>query len=434
MNDPKTTWPTRRPMIIGIIGVIVLLGGFGTWAATAQIAGAVIAPGQIEVEQNRQVIQHPDGGVVMEIPVSEGDMVEAGDVLLRLDPADLQSRLSIVESQLFELIARRGRLEAERDGRSEIVFDDLILEAARTNPDAAELLDGQRQLLAARSISIAQEVEQLGKRRSQISDQIVGIDAQRRAITEQLGFLAEELRDQQSLLDRGLAQAARVLALQREQSRLDGTSGELLAQKAQAEGRITEIDLEILKLETRRREEAITRLRDLGFRELELREERRALMDRMDRLDLRAPVSGIIYGLRVFALRSVVRPADPVMFIIPQDRPLIINARVDPNDIDQLFLNQEVVMRFTAFEMRTTPELMGTVTRISADAFQDDATQMSFYRAQIVLNEGEQSKLPEGAVLIPGMPVETFIRTTDRTPIAYLTKPLTDYLTRAFRD
>lgn len=434
MNDPKKTWPTRRPMIIGVIGVIVLLGGFGTWAATAQIAGAVIAPGQIEVEQNRQVIQHPDGGVVKEISVSEGDMVEAGDVLLRLDPSDLKSRLSIVESQLFELIARRGRLEAERDGRSEITFDKLILEAARTNPDAAELIDGQKQLLAARSISIAQEVEQLGKRRSQISDQIVGIDAQRKAITEQLGFLAEELRDQQSLLDRGLAQAARVLALQREQSRLDGTSGELLAQKAQAEGRITELDLEILKIETRRREEAITRLRDLGFRELELREERRALMARMDRLDLRAPVSGIIYGLQVFALRSVVRPADPVMFIIPQDRPLIINARVDPTNIDQLFLNQEVVMRFTAFEMRTTPELMGTVTRISADAFQDDATQMSFYRAQIVLNEGEQSKLPEGAVLIPGMPVETFIRTTDRTPIAYLTKPLTDYLTRAFRD
>ncbi len=434
MNDPKKTWPTRRPMIIGVIGVIVLLGGFGTWAATAQIAGAVIAPGQIEVEQNRQVIQHPDGGVVKEISVSEGDMVEAGDVLLRLDPSDLKSRLSIVESQLFELIARRGRLEAERDGRSEITFDKLILEAARTNPDAAELIDGQKQLLAARSISIAQEVEQLGKRRSQISDQIVGIDAQRKAISEQLGFLAEELRDQQSLLDRGLAQAARVLALQREQSRLDGTSGELLAQKAQAEGRITELDLEILKIETRRREEAITRLRDLGFRELELREERRALMARMDRLDLRAPVSGIIYGLQVFALRSVVRPADPVMFIIPQDRPLIINARVDPTNIDQLFLNQEVVMRFTAFEMRTTPELMGTVTRISADAFQDDATQMSFYRAQIVLNEGEQSKLPEGAVLIPGMPVETFIRTTDRTPIAYLTKPLTDYLTRAFRD
>ena len=421
-------------MVIGILGLVVLLGGFGTWAAMAQISGAIIAPGRIEVEQNRQVIQHPDGGVVTDIPVSEGDFVAQDDILLRLDPNELRSRLSIVESQLFELVARRGRLEAERDGRDEIAFDSLITEAAETDPDAAGLIAGQRRLIAARRASLAQEVDQLSKRRAQIRDQIIGIEAQNKAIGEQLALLTLELTDQQSLLDRGLAQAARVLSLQREQARLEGTRGELLAQKAQAEGRITEIEVEILKLETRRREEAITQLRDLQFRELELREERRALTERMGRLDLRAPVSGIVYGLKVFALNSVVRPADPVMFIVPQDRPLIINARVEPIHIDKLFVEQEVVLRFTAFDMRTTPELLGTVTQVSADAFEDDATQQSYYRAQIVLSEGEQAKLPEGTRLIPGMPVEAFIRTDDRTPIAYLTKPLTDYLAKAFRD
>ena len=210
--------------------------------------------------------------------------------------------------------------------------------------------------------------------------------------------------------------------------------GDLEAQKAQAGGRITEIDIEILKLGTGRREDAITRLRDLQYRELELREQRLALIEQLDRLDITAPVSGIVYDLQVFALRSVIRPADPVLYIVPQDRPLIINARIEPIHIDKLSIGQEVNLRFSALDQRTTPELKGQVVQISADAFQDERQQLSFYRAEIALSEGEQDRLPEDAVLIPGMPVEAFIRTEDRTPLAYLTKPLTDYFTKAFRE
>ena len=287
-------WSVRKPMIVGVLGLLLLVGGFGTWAVMTQISGAVIAGGQIEVDQNRQVVQHPDGGVVEAILVEEGEAVKAGDVLLRLDPTDLQSELSIVESQLFELIARRGRLEAERDDRDTITFDPLLLKTAAARPDVRDLMDGQQRLFEARGASIAQAIEQLDKQQDQISDQITGITAQQRAMDAQLELIEKELVDQQSLFDRGLAQVSRVLSLQRESARMNGTVGELAANSAQARGRITEIDIEILNLQSQRREEAITQLRDIQSRELELRERRRALLERMSRLDVKAPLSGIV--------------------------------------------------------------------------------------------------------------------------------------------
>ena len=433
-QDANAAWSTRNPMIVGLLGLFLLVGGFGYWAVTTNISGAIIANGRIEVDQNRQVVQHPDGGVVAEILVDEGVAVDAGDVLIRLDDTQLKSQLAINESQLYELMARRGRLEAERDDRDTIVFDPLLLEAAETNTDAPDLIAGQERLMQARVESTVNEIDQLEKRRGQIANQIEGIVAQQESLKRQLDLISEELTDQQKLLDQGLAQAARVLSLQREEARLSGTMGDLEAQKAEAGGRITEIDIEILKLGTSRREDAITRLRDLQYRELELREQRLALIEQLARMDITAPVSGVVYGLQVFALRSVVRPADPIMYIVPQDRPLIINARIEPIHIDKLFIGQDVILRFSALDQRSTPELTGKVMQISADAFEDERSQLSFYRAEIVLSEGEQARLPEDAVLIPGMPVEAFIRTEDRTPMAYLTKPLTDYFTKAFRE
>ena len=428
------SWSVRGPMTVGLVGLFLLLGGFGTWAGVTTISGAIIAPGRIEVDQNRQVVQHPDGGVVDAIEVDEGDRVKAGDVMVRLDETALASKLAITENELFEIMARRGRLEAERDESGEVEFDPLLVEMAAQRPDVLGLMQGQTRLMAARSESIAQEIDQLEKRRGQITNQIEGITAQETALSRQLELIESELEDQQSLLDRGLAQATRVLGLQREQARLSGQVGELAASKAQAAGRITEIEVEILKLGSRRREEAIANLRDIQYRELELLEERRALIEQLNRLDIRAPVDGVVYGLTVFALRAVVRPADPLLYIVPQDRPLIINAEVDPIHIDKLYLDQDVVLRFPALDQRTTPELTGTVMQISADAFQEQETRRSFYRAEIALSEGEQAKLPEGVTLIPGMPVEAYIRTADRTPIAYLVKPLTDYFNKAFRE
>lgn len=434
MTNPTPEFSVHRHLALGLGGLALLILGFGGWASFSEISGAVIAPGQIEVDQNRQVVQHPDGGVVAQILAQEGDSVRQGQLLIQLDATRLGSELAIIEGQLFELMARRGRLEAERDDKPEPVYDMLLRDSAASNQDAAVLMAGQSQLLAARRASRAQEVAQLAKRRSQIDTQITGISAQSQALGQQLELIEQELKDQQTLLDRGLAQAGRVLALRREQARLSGQLGELTAQRALAQERATEIDLEVIKLRTQQREEAITRLRDLQFRELELAEQRRALLDQRDRLAIRAPASGIIYGLQVTTPRSVIRAAEPVMFIIPQDRPLVIAARVDPIHIDKITLGQPVNLRFSALDQRTTPELTGEVAKVSPDAFVDQARGLSYYRAEISLPEAEQAKLPENIRLLPGMPVEAFIRTGDRTPLAYLTKPLTDYFSKAFRD
>lgn len=425
-------WSARRPLILGTLALLVLLGGFGTWSVMAQIRGAVIASGQIEVDRNRQVIQHEDGGVVAEINVDEGDFVDKGALLIRLDPASLESELTVVEGQLFEFMARRARLEAERDTAESLVFDPVLL---AQDPDVVlELMDGQARLYQARLASEAQEKEQLARRVDQINDQIEGIQAQQEALSVQADLIAQELGDQQSLLDRGLAQASRVLSLQREQASLLGRQGELASSVAQAEGTITQTEIELIQLDSARREEAISQLRDLQYREFELIARRAELRRQRNSLDIRAPVSGIVYGLQVFAEQSVLRAADPVLFLVPQDRALVIASQVNTIDIDQIFVGQEVALKFAAFDQRQTPELYGTVITISADAFQDENTGGSYYRAEIILNDGEVDRLPEGAVIVPGMPVEAFIRTQNRSPLEYLTKPLADYFARAFRE
>jgi len=426
-------WSARWPIAVGVIGVAILIGGFGIWAGFANLAGAIIAKGQVEVDQNRQVVQHPDGGVVEAILVAEGAHVAAGDTLLTLDPTLQTSQLVITENQLFELMARRGRLEAERDDRSDISFDPILQELAQSRPIAAELMEGQTRLLAARAETADNEIQQLGKRRDQISDQIKGIEAQQASMNQQRDLVAQERVTQQSLLDKGLTQVSRLLALRREEARLGGTLGELTAQKAQAEGRVTEIEIERLRLGATRREQAITTLRDLQYRELELHEKRAALQEQLKRLEIVAPVSGVVYGLQVFAPRSVLRAADPILFIVPQDRPLIITAQVPITDIDLLHPGQDVILRFSALDQRKTPELTGQVMQISADAFRDEGTATSYYRARITLSDKERRRLPDDTTLVPGMPVEAFFRTSDMTPMAYLVKPLSDYFARAFR-
>ncbi|MBE3640392.1 HlyD family type I secretion periplasmic adaptor subunit [Mangrovicoccus algicola] len=434
MPAPEQAFAARGFITAGLIMLAVLVGGLGGWAVFTTIAGAIVASGQIEVDRNRQVVQHPDGGVVQDIRVDEGDAVTADQVLVRLDGTLLQSQLNIVENQYFEILARRGRLEAEENGLAEISYDPDLLAVAAENPEIAELIDGQQRLFEARNASQAQEAEQLGKRRAQIANQIEGITAQQEALGTQLSLIRDELSDQTDLLNKGLAQRTRVLALQREEASLAGQLGELVASEAESEGRITEIDIEILKLDTSRREEATTTLRDLRYRELELFEQRQSLREQLSRLDIRAPVSGIVYGLTVYAERSVIRAADPVLYIVPQDRPLVIATKIETIHVDEVYPGQEVMVRFPAFSSRTTPELEGHITVVSADAFQDEQSGASFYRAEVVLEEGEAERLPGHVALLPGMPVEAYMRTTDRSPLAYLVKPFTDYFTRAFRE
>jgi HlyD family secretion protein len=432
MTTPQP-WSVRRHMTIGLLASVVLLGGTLGWGVLATISGAVVASGQIEVDQNRQVVQHVDGGTVTQILTTEGARVAAGDILLRLDGSLLRSELAIVEGQFHEILARTGRLEAERDGTDDITFPAALTEAAERAPDILEQMEGQRRLFEARRETLDKQLEQLARQAAQAGSLIEGIDIQTTAVTRQLELLASELASQQELLDKGLAQVGRVLALQREEARLTGSLGELAASRARAESSITETQIEALRLAAARREEATTQLRDIAYRELELAERRRALLERIDRLDIRAPVSGVVLGLRVTTPQAVIRPADPLMYLIPQDRPLVIAVRVPNVHIDQVFPGQPAKLMFTAFSARTTPEIMGRVSVVSADTFLDERTQIPFYRAEITPDPGELGKL--GSVtLLPGMPVDAFIKTEDRSPLSYLLKPFTDYFTRAFRE
>jgi HlyD family secretion protein len=422
----------RRPLWLGGLTLAALLGGFGLWSTMASLSGAIIAPGRVEVEQNRQIVQHPDGGVVAEIAVREGDRVAAGDLLLRLDGTLLRAEQAIVAGQRSEVQARRARLLAEQDGATELILPPTLLRAATTSAEVADQIEGQRRLFAARAETLARSIEQLDRRKAQTLAQIDGIDAQIRALSDQIALIARERADQQSLLDRGLAQSSRLLALQREEARLAGDMGELAAARAQAEGRITELDLEILRLTAARREDASSQLRDLGASELQLTQRLAALTAQIDRLDIRAPAAGIVLGLQITTPRAVLRAAEPVASIVPTDRPLVIAVQIPPLAIDEVALGQPATLVFPAFSARTTPELTGHVTRIAPDALTDPATNLAFYRAEIALTPEEAARL--GQTLLPGMPVEAFLHTGARAPLAYLLAPFTDYFRRAFRE
>ncbi|MCL1627961.1 HlyD family type I secretion periplasmic adaptor subunit [Roseibaca sp. V10] len=427
----------RRHLLLAALTLAVLVFGFGAWAVLSRISSAIIAPGQLEVEQNRQIVQHPEGGVVAQINVVEGARVAAGDVMLRLDGTNLQSELNVVENRLFELLARRARLEAERDDTATITFPAELHAARAERPDLATriegLMNGQRSLLAARRETRDGLITQLQQRAAQIDTQVEGITAQIGATDRQITLVGEERATQADLLERGLAQAARVLSLDREAARLEGARGALLSERGSAAERQAEIAQQILSLGAQTREEAQTELRDIAATEVELSERRRALREQVARLDIRAPVSGLVYGLQVTTPRAVLRAAEPALFVVPQDRPLVISARVNPSDIDQVRAGQDAVVMFSGLNLRDLPQLGALVTKVSADAFTNAELAQSYYRIELELQD-ESRVLLADQTLLPGMPVEVFLQTGDRSPLQYLTEPFLSYFARALRE
>lgn len=426
-------WDGRWYKRFGLVCVLVLGGGFGGWAATASLAGAVIATGQLRVEANRQVVQHPDGGVVAEILARDGDIVEAGDILIKLDDQQLRSQLAAMESQYFEILARLARLRAVQAESDEIVFGQELLGAAEQNPEIQRLIDGQVSLFIASRASMGKEMQILDQRKIQLRDQILGTEAQIAATKRSLELIGKELVDVEKLLKRGLARADRVLALQREEARLQGETGQLIQQVAQLKSQISETEIEQLRMFDTVREEAIAESRELGFRRVEIGENRGALKEQLARLDIRAPRSGTVLESTVHALKAVIRPAEPVLYVVPSDSSMVIEARVETINRDQVWLGQDTVLRFSAFNTRTTPELFGRVRIIAEDATTDEQSGLSYYTTEVTLNEGEVEKL-EGQALVAGMPVEVYIQTGKRTPFEYLFKPATDYFEKAWRE
>lgn len=410
-----------------------MLGGLGSWSIGTEIAGAVVASGTLEVESEHQVIQHADGGVVGEIFARDGDSVVAGETLLRLDGTFLKSELAIVESRLAETFARSARLEAERDEAEKPNFESPPDFAMIDDETVANLVRGQENLFDVRRTSLEQERSQLAQQQAQIERQIEGMQSELTALSRQRDLVSEEVENVQSLLERGLIESRRLSELLRDDAQLLGEIGNLNAMVAEAETRISALAIERLRLADRRREDAITPLRDLGARQFEFEERRLTLEEQIARLDVKAPVSGTVFASTVAARQSVVQAAEPMMYIVPSDQPLQVSARIDPVDVDQVFQGQNVSLMFTTFNRRTTPEVAGSVLRVSADAETDEATGTTYYQAVIAPDETTLAAMPEMS-LLPGMPVEAFLKTENRTPLSYLTQPLTVYFQRAFRE
>lgn len=425
----KLRWGGRFAFLTGFIALGLLGGLLGVWGTQTRIAGAVIAPGLIKVESNRQVIQHPDGGIVGAIYARNGNYVEAGQALLRLNDTDVRAELVIVEQQLLETTARIARLKAERDDAAGF---EVTLTGLEHIP-SKDVIAGQHRLFEAHRSAFSNEIAQMEEQIIQTRKQVSGVDAQTTSINLQLELLDEEITANTYLDEQGLVVRSKLLEQQRSRARLQGELGRLVALRGQHLSAIAAVELGKIRLKTTLREKVITELRDLESDRAELLEKQGIALRKLSRMEITTPVSGIVYGSQVFALQSIVQKAKDIMYIVPQDQALVVSARVPAPDIDQIVSGQKVSLRFTALDQRFTPEIFGVLNTISADSFIDEATGKAYYEAEISPLDTELVKLGEQS-LVPGMPVEAYIRTAERAPLSYLTKPLADYFYRAFRE
>ena len=422
----------RRHILAGSILVGALVVGFCGWASTAQISGALIAQGSVVVDTNVKKVQHPTGGVVGELFVRDGDHVKAGDVLLRLDETVTRANLAIVNKGLIELYARKARLAAERDGTDTMAVPSEL--AGRVNePEVKEALGSERKLFDLRHQDRLGQKQQLQERITQLQQQISGLAAQQAAKDKGIALTEQELQGVRDLWQKNLVQLNRLTSLQRDEARLDGERGQIIAQAAEVKGKIAEIQLQIIQVDQDLSSDVAKEMRETDSKIGEYVERKVTAEDQLKRTDIRAPQDGIVFQSTANTVGGVIAAGDPIMMIVPESDNLTVEVKVDPKDIDQVQFGQTVVLRFTSFNVRTTPEINGTVSRIAADTTTDQRTGQSYYLVRIAMSADEIKHLGD-VRLTPGMPVEAFIETGERTMLSYLVKPLHDQLMRAFRE
>jgi len=422
----------RRHVLMAGAVIAVLAGGLGGWAISTELSGAVIAPGALVVESNVKKVQHPTGGVVGELRVRNGDHVKEGDVVIRLDDTVTRANLAIVLKSLDELAARHARLEAERDDQDTIDFPDELL-ARKRNPDVARTIAGEQRLFDLRRKARLGQKGQLRERIAQLQDEITGLSQQADAKKRQAELIHEELQGVRELWNKRLIQISRLMMLEREAVRLDGDRGQFISSIAQANGKTAELKLQIIQIDQELRSEVATQIREIEAKSAELVERKVAAEDQLKRVDIRTPQAGIVHQLAVHTIGGVVTASDPLMLIVPEKDELTVEVKLPPQNIDQVSVGQRAVLRFSAFDQTTTPEINGVVTVISADITQNEKTGTSYYVVRISMPADEIARL-QGLKLVAGMPVEAFIQTSDRTVMSYLVKPLHDQIVKAFRE
>ena len=420
----------RTHLALAVLGLLALVGGIGGLAASTELSGAVIAPGLVVVDTNLKKVQHPTGGVVGEINVRDGSRVRAGDIVVKLDETVARANLALVAKALDELAARRDRLEAERDA-TPLLFSPTIVERL-IEPDVAALVAAEKRVYASRQDARAGQKSQLTERVAQLLEQIDGLSQQASAKAEEIRLIQEELQGVEQLWSKNLVPIYRVTNLRREETRLRGERGQLISSIAQAKGRISETELQIMQIDQDLRSEVSRELREIQAKSAELAERKTAAEDQLKRIDIRAPQNGVVHQLAVHTIGGVIGAGEAIMLVVPESDELIVEAKISLSDVDQVRQGQAVVLRLSAFNQRTTPELKGSVSLAPADQITDQRSGTQYYVVRVSIPVEERNRLGD-LKLLPGMPVEAFFQTGYRTAMSYLTKPLADQMARAFR-
>jgi len=424
----------QRYMIVGMIMFGSVAFGVGGWATTTELSGAVITQGVVVVDSSVKKVQHATGGIVGELRVREGDRVNVGDVLVRLDETQTLANATIVTKGLDELLARQARLEAERDGVEQIAFPKVLIDRTKeSNSEAGRAITAERTLFDLRRLSRSGQKAQLQEKSVQLENEIKGLTGQTEAKQREIDLIRQELEGVRSLWQKSLVPITRLNSLERDTARLDGERSQLAGMIAQSKGKIAEIGLQIIQIDQDLRTEVGKDLIETRSKLSELSERKTAAVDQLNRIDIRAPQSGRVHELSVHTVGGVISPGEQIMLIVPDADSLAVEVKITPRDIDQVYVGQTTTMRFAAFNQKTTPEIDGEVGVVSADITQDQRTGTSYYTGRVLLNAEDLAKLGS-AKLLPGMPVEVFIKTSGRTALSYLLKPLRDQAKRAFKE
>jgi membrane fusion protein, type I secretion system len=422
----------RKHVMAGLVIVLILAGGVGGWASTFRLSGALIAPGSVVVDSNVKKVQHPTGGIVGEVMVRDGDRVKQGDIVVRLDDTVTRANLAIVTKGLDELTARKARLQSERDGGDTVHFSAELL-ARSKDAEVAAILEGERKLFELRRNARVGQKAQLRKRVEQLNEEIRGLQAQRESKEQEIKLIEREKEGVYELWKQKLVQINKLTQLEREATRLQGESAQLLAQTAQASGKISETELQILQIDRDLSSEVAKETREIDGKIGEFVERKVTAEDQLKRIEIRAPQDGTVFQSNVHTVGGVITAGDAIMLIVPEADALMVEAKVNPQDIDQVQIGQNALLRLSAFNQRTTPEITGSVMRISADTSTDQRTGLSYYTIRIAMPPEEVARLGDIRI-VPGMPVEAFVQTGERTMLSYFAKPLSDQLMRMFRE
>lgn len=423
----------RGSMTIGLLLIAVFIGGFGSWAALAPLESAAIAIGEIIVEGNRRSVEHLEGGIVKEILVKDGSVVEAGQPVIVLEETQAKASKELLKSRLNDNTALAARLDAEQKESAEITFPAWLLAEASSDPETASVIATQENIFISRAATMNSQLLMLSRRTAQFHEEIGGLQAEVDAIDQEMVHIKAELQDVRALVDRGLARRERLYSLQRQEASILGRRGRNLAAIARAKQSISENDLRGETLKTEARENAIRELREVQVQLADTRERLLAAQDVLTRTTISAPVSGVVVNLNIHTNGDVISPGETLMEIVPADEQLVIEARIDPIDIDVVRADLNARVRLTAFSARTTPEIEAVVERVSADRTIDQTTGIAFYQARVRILASEIERL-EGKELYPGMPVEVMIATGETTLLNYLVQPITDLMRLGFTE